>query len=190
MIVYRHRRPDTKKVFYVGIGSREDRAYTNHGRSGLWNNIVNKAGYEVEILRRDLLKKEAVELEKFLIQEYDGELCNFTEGGEVGALGYKHTPEAIEKISKASKSRIYPPKSKETKEKLRQSRLGSKWAENQYSVHNKPVIQCTKEGQIIKEWKSAEEAGKTLKINSGNICSCRNGKRKSAGGYVWKHKNI
>ena len=54
-------------------------------------------------------------------------------------------------------------------------------------AHSKKVLQFTKSGEFIKEWPSIREASKQLKINFGNICSCCNGKRKSAGGFIWKY---
>lgn len=39
-IVYQHRRLDTNEVFYVGIGKTERRAYSIHGRSRHWSNVV------------------------------------------------------------------------------------------------------------------------------------------------------
>lgn len=52
---------------------------------------------------------------------------------------------------------------------------------------SKKILQFTKSGEFIKEWPSASEASRQLKINRGSICSCCNGKRKSAGGYVWEY---
>ena len=54
-------------------------------------------------------------------------------------------------------------------------------------ANSKKILQFTKSGEFIKEWPSIREASKQLKINFGNISSCCNGKRKSAGGYVWKY---
>ena len=39
---------------------------------------------------------------------------------------------------------------------------------------------------FIKEWNSLTEASNTLNISIGNISSVINGKRKQAGGYIWK----
>ena len=54
-------------------------------------------------------------------------------------------------------------------------------------AHSKKVIQFTKSGEFIREWQSTREASKQLKINCGNICSCCNRIRKSAGSYIWKY---
>ena len=52
---------------------------------------------------------------------------------------------------------------------------------------SKKILQFTKSGEFIREWPSAIEASRQLVISQGNICSCCNGKYKSAGGYVWKY---
>ena len=38
----------------------------------------------------------------------------------------------------------------------------------------------------IKEFKSQTEASKELKIDSGSICKCCNGKQKTVGGFIFK----
>ena len=184
MIVYRHRRNDTNKVFYIGIGTSNQRPYTKRGRSQLWKNITNKTGYSVEILATGLSKKDAVELEVFLIQEYDG-LCNWTKGGEVGALGYKHTPDALKKISEASKGRKIRKLTPEQKLRISKSCTGMKRSYVS-DLKSKKVYQYTKDGLFIRSFKSAIEAQIKTGISESNICSARNGKRKTAGGYIWK----
>lgn len=42
---------------------------------------------------------------------------------------------------------------------------------------------------IIKTFKSIQEAGKTMKINPANICSVCRGQRTQAGGYNWEYTN-
>lgn len=52
------------------------------------------------------------------------------------------------------------------------------------------VLQYDKNGKFIKEWESAKVAGKVLGISQQCISNCRAGKTKSAGGYIWKYKEI
>ena len=52
---------------------------------------------------------------------------------------------------------------------------------------SKKILQLTKSGEFIREWSSMRETSRQLKINCSNICQCCNGKRKYAGGYVWKY---
>jgi group I intron endonuclease len=86
-VVYRHLRNDDGSTFYIGMGN-EKRPYTKDGRSKFWNNIVNKYGYSVEVLAKNLSLEEAEDLEKLLIKEYGrkdlglGNLTNLTDGGE------------------------------------------------------------------------------------------------------------
>ena len=50
------------------------------------------------------------------------------------------------------------------------------------------ILQFTKDGTLIKEWPSAKEAKRQLGIPQSNICNCLKGRRKSAGGFVWRYK--
>ena len=123
-IVYRHRRLDTFKVFYIGIGKTEKRAYSKKNRNKWWKNIILKTEYSVEIIIEDVSWKEAQEVEALLISEYGrrdlglGNLVNLTNGGEgtqgiivsdktkqnmsISATGRKHSEESKEKNRIAS----------------------------------------------------------------------------------------
>lgn len=59
-----------------------------------------------------------------------------------------------------------------------------------YTLKNniKPVLQYDRNGNFIKEWINPAKAGDTLKIVRQNIYDCCNGKRKTAGNYIWKYK--
>lgn len=50
----------------------------------------------------------------------------------------------------------------------------------------KKIYQFSKQGQFIKEWSSIAEASETLAISRSNIGTCIQGKRNSAGGYIWR----
>ena len=52
---------------------------------------------------------------------------------------------------------------------------------------SKPVIQYTKEGEFVKEWRSIKEAETSIGKRNG-IFACLSGKSKTAGGFVWKRK--
>lgn len=92
--VYRHRRLDDFSIFYIGIGYLKNykRAFSKENRNRYWKNIVNKHGYQVEIIAENLTKEEACDLEIFLILQYgrkdlgEGRLVNMTSGGE-GTFG-------------------------------------------------------------------------------------------------------
>src|SRR5690242_16322389 len=88
--IYRHRRLDNNKIFYVGLGSNENfkRAFEKRNRNKYWKNITAKVKYTVEIIAKNLSYSKACELEIFLIKLYGrkimntGILCNITEGRE------------------------------------------------------------------------------------------------------------
>ena len=130
-IVYRHIRLDTNEPFYVGIGVNESRAYEGVGRRNqMWDRIVNKTNYKVEILHTDLTWEEACEKEIELIAFYGrknlnkGPLCNLTDGGD-GAVGLVWTEEHRKKMSESQKGKII---SEETKKKI--SETTKKWFES------------------------------------------------------------
>ena len=54
---------------------------------------------------------------------------------------------------------------------------------------SKSIIQYSLNLDFIKEWYSTTEVFNTLKIDGGGISNVLNGKRKTAGGFIWKFKN-
>ena len=53
---------------------------------------------------------------------------------------------------------------------------------------SKPVIQFTKDGKIVKEWKSTMDVERNLGYYHSNISACCNGIFNSAYNFVWKYK--
>ena len=56
-----------------------------------------------------------------------------------------------------------------------------------HANHSLKLAQLNINGETIKIWNSVKEASSTLKISANNIYNTCNGKRKTAGGYVWKY---
>lgn len=50
-----------------------------------------------------------------------------------------------------------------------------------------PILQFSKDGELIKEWPSLSEAYSQLGISQSNICHCLKGRRESAGGFAWRY---
>jgi rubrerythrin len=50
------------------------------------------------------------------------------------------------------------------------------------------IYQYSLDGVFIGEWNSLSAASRELKINDSNISMCAKGKRKSAGGFIWKYE--
>ena len=61
--VYVHRRLDTGEIFYVGKGCR-GRASSSTGRNPYWKSVVDKVGFESEILVKDLSESSAYSFER------------------------------------------------------------------------------------------------------------------------------
>lgn len=54
----------------------------------------------------------------------------------------------------------------------------------------KAVLQFDFDGNFIAEYRGQNEAGRLTGISGANISQVCNGKRASAGGYLWTYKNI
>ena len=54
--------------------------------------------------------------------------------------------------------------------------------------NRKPVIQYDLEGSYVAEWISAADAENKLGVWATSITRVCNGKRKTAGGFIWKYK--
>ncbi len=165
--VYRHIRLDKNEPFYIGLSLKDDnsysRAYSKKRRNVIWNRIVNKSEYKVEILFEDDSPEVIKEKEKEFILLYGridlgtGTLCNLTGGGD-GSINVIVSEETRRKQSLVSTGRI---KSEETLEKMRIANLGEKnprfgktMSEEQRAIissynKNKIVSEETKKKQSI-----------------------------------------
>ena len=54
---------------------------------------------------------------------------------------------------------------------------------------SKPILQYTKSGVFVGEWKSTRDVERNLGFNHVNISSCCTGKLKSAYNFIWKYKD-
>lgn len=77
------------EVFYVGIGSTLKRPFSKTYRNKFWQRLVKRnPNYEVRVLKENITKEFACELETVLIDWYGrrdigkGTLVNLTDGGE------------------------------------------------------------------------------------------------------------
>lgn len=136
-IVYIHMNPQTKDIFYVGIGCK-GREKQKYKRSERWKLYVKKYGFTYTVVYSELNWKQACDIEKKLILEIGrldtktGNLINMTNGGD-GTGGYegfwkgKSRPPATEETKqkcRENSQRFWEGKkhSEETKEKIRQKR--------------------------------------------------------------------
>lgn len=93
-------------------------------------------------------------------------------------------PQTLENIRKALKNvSIEERKIRHEKAIETMKRKGTYFGRNL-----KPVLQYDKEGNFIKEWESAKSVENELGIKRSSIGRCCNGKRKTAGKFVWRYK--
>ena len=75
------------------------------------------------------------------------------------------------------------------------------WCDRKYNINygirnqiismklSKPVLQFTKGGKFVKEWKSTIDVERNLGYSHTNIASCCTGKLKYAYNFIWKSKD-
>ncbi len=82
----------------------------------------------------------------------------------------------------------------ETRRKISESKKGEKnynFGKFGKDHHrSKAILQFTKDRKFIAEFGSIMEAERITGIHNGNITQCCKGKRKTAGNYFWRHKNV
>ena len=166
--VYLHIRLDNGQPFYVGKGLN-NRSYTKSSRGIHWKNIVNKYGFDVIILEKNLTEEESYKLEKYWIDKIgrkdlnDGLLINLNDGGKGGLSNYKHTEQSRKKMSNSHKGKIF---SKELREY---------WSKNRKSGTSKLVLN-TETGIF---YETIKEAAQSLNINHYTLCDILKGRIKT-----------
>ncbi|HSA76880.1 MAG TPA: NUMOD3 domain-containing DNA-binding protein [Nitrosarchaeum sp.] len=184
-VLYRHLKPNGE-VFYIGIGNDIKRAYSVRGRNKFWKRVHAKYGYEVEILKCDLIWEDACELEKTLISWYGradlglGTLTNLTNGGDGQENPSEETRQKMRDAKKdiGGESHYFygKPKTEEHKQKLREAKLGKKLSEEHIEKKKEAYFKyketlpdkyiCTK---TLKTFKKIIDCAKYLNINYGTL---------------------
>ena len=118
-------------------------------------------------------------------------------GKKSNFYGKHFSEEAKKRMSEALTGRVF---TEEHRKKLSEANIGKK--SNFYGKHHsedtkrkiseslgvKGVLQFSKDGEFLSEYLSIKEAERQTGCNPSHICQCCKGKRKSAGGYIWKYK--
>lgn len=99
-------------------------------------------------------------------------------------------------LTKAQHTRLHKsgvlsgPLSEDHKKAISEALRGIPKSEEHRAKLSKKILQFTKSGEFIREWPSLNEAELELGIAHTNISKCCNGKRKSAGGYIWQYSTL
>ena len=179
--IYRHIRLDKNVPFYIGKGVTTPNAksykweyrrafYGKECRSQYWWKIVNKSGYEAEIIYETNDDNKINEKEKEFIKLYGradlglGTLCNLTDGGD----GWSNpTPESIKKAVK--------------------KRTENGGYENCKISNSTAVYIYNIKGEFIKEFKSIRDLNKATYIDATTVWEYVKTKR-SIYGYLLSYK--
>jgi hypothetical protein len=157
-VVYQHRRLDTNEIFYIGIGKTIARSKSKKSRNRYWHHIVEKHGYDIEILHSNITWDEACEFEMSYIKQYGrqdlgtGILVNMTDGGD-GSFNVIISEESRKKISNTHKDK---PLSVEHRAKIGNGNKGK----NPNKNHSKEWIE---EHSKKMKGKNHPNFGKTIK---------------------------
>lgn len=104
--------------------------------------------------------------------------------------GTKATEETRQKMSEAhkgDKNVFYGKKhSDASKQKMSEAKKGM--YDGAKNPNASKVLQYTTDGILLNEWETIKEASEQTKTNKTSISMCCSGKRKTAGGFVWKYK--
>lgn len=210
-IVYMHINKINNKK-YIGITCQKANERWRNGKGykiGHFKKAIDKYGwgnFEHIILFDNLTKEEACNKEYELIKKYDTtnplKGYNSCDGGGV-TVGYHHTKESKEKMSKArigmykgDKNPMYGKKgilapaygkhlTEEHKRKISIAKKGK--ITNYGKTLMKKIDQYDISGNFIKTWESISSIEKELGILGTHISRVCKGKRKTTGGYIFKY---
>lgn len=185
--LYRHIRLDKDEPFYVGIGTKKKnttygRAKNKYKRNNLWNKIINKTKYTIEILLESddygFIKQKEIEFIALYgrINNNTGTLANLTDGGE-GTQGYIPSKETLDKQSKRTKGRKDSVKTIEAKRAAGKNKIFSNITREKISNKKK---NCAGHGKASfakrvqhissgKLFKSISQAAKEFKIRRNSL---------------------
>ena len=202
--VYEHIRNDTNAIFYVGKG-KGVRAYTKRNRNQHWHNIVNKVGFTVRFVVKDLDEEFAYLCEEERIDQLTRlgvKLTNICPGGRGVGSGEKHPmygkpnpykgikrPEVATKVSGENNGMYGKPSPMRgvSKPKGKDSPLYGRPRPEGGGKPSKAVIAIDKDGNVF-NFVSFTEAGKFIKSDRHSIkkwCEMN----KFSKGFTWKFLN-
>lgn len=187
-LIKNHKSTDAKYGYNNAVGGSINSGYK-------WNSDSGRLRMR-EVAKSRIISETTREKHRESYHNRVKYLLNSTEAREkqrISITGYKHTEESKAKMSEAHKGKVM---SQEQKRELSNRMMGNKimcgrhlseeTKEKLRHINTKTVLQYTKNGNYVNQYCSTQEA--KAKTGASHIAECCNGKRKSAGGYLWKYK--
>lgn len=101
---------------------------------------------------------------------------------------YIFTEETRRKMSESAMGKVISP---ETRKKISEANKGRRQTDEhkrkRAEAKKVPIYQFDKNNNLIKEWRSAIDAENGCGVSRNHICSVCKGKRKTAGGFIWRY---
>lgn len=211
-LVYKHVAPNGK--VYIGITSQdpEQRWHggSNYSGQSYLYNAIKKYGWDSfkhVIIREGLTEEEAKIAERKLIKHYDSRNrskgYNITPGGDISPMkdlavrkksseSHKGKKQSIEQRLKQSLRQKGKIVSDETKRRTSES-VKRLWQDPEFIAKTaagykyRPVVAYDKDGNSVGRFSSLKEANQSTGVDFRNIQACCKGRKKTAGGYVWRY---
>ena len=211
--IYAHKNLRNEK-YYVGCTKLNPKKRWNNGKGyknqpKIWADIQNSdwdSDWQHGILGKFENEQDALKYESFLIAMLDT-VRNGYNTSAYDSHSCKHSEETKKKISESLTGEKNPNFGKHFSEETRK-RMSDNHAdlsgENHpmfgkhhteetkskmsKSSHSKPVLQYSKEGELIAEYLSTKEAERLTGCYHGHICKCCKGRLKTCGGFIWRYK--
>lgn len=203
--VYAHIRKDTNEIFYIGKGNSA-RPNQKNSRNKYWHNIVNKHGYIVVILIKNLTDDESYNYEQWIISMLGNEnLCNLSGGGR-GSYNRIVSIETRNKIGIGNKKpnlklrqTMSDPIRKEFNRKntiaaMNRPEVIIKRSNSLKISHNKPDFVEKLKNRLYKKvlntsnniiYKSVQDASQITGINYSSLCAKLNGSKQNNTSLVY-----
>lgn len=183
---------------YVGITSKPKPEHRWNGGRGYRENphffsaiqAYGWDGFEHKILLRNVDERTAKTAERMLISilhTQDREFgYNATSGGD-GTPGCHPSDETRQKLSRARrKENLSDETLRRRSEGLKGRHFSSEHRKKIGDGNSKQIKMYAKDGTFIKSFRAARDAEVELGVSHTHISQCCNGKRNTAGGYIWK----